>query len=72
MARSTTGRYELEAKSAARELWAVPQWHGKGVLGPWVLADGREILDLIATGTSANSGSPSGSSPTSPTDKPAI
>ena len=42
--------YDLEAKSSAQELWAVPKWQGQGDLGPWLLPDGRQILDLIATG----------------------
>jgi hypothetical protein len=42
--------YELEAKSSAKELWAVVKWEGQGDVGPWLLPDGREILDLIATG----------------------
>ena len=42
--------YELEARSAAKELWALPRWEGQGELGSWLLPDGREVFDLIATG----------------------
>ena len=34
VARATSGWYELEAKSSARELWALPHWDGKAELGP--------------------------------------
>ena len=42
--------YELEAKSSAKDMWAVVKWEGQGDVGPWLLPDGREILDLVATG----------------------
>lgn len=46
----TTEWYELEARWSSRELWAIPTWEGKSEYGPWLLPDGRDITDVIATG----------------------
>ncbi len=46
----TTEWYELEARSSAKDLWAIPKWEGQSELGPWLLPDGRDIIELIATG----------------------
>lgn len=44
------GEYELRAPSATRDLWVSPEWEGKLRFGPYVLPDGRDIIDLVEAG----------------------
>lgn len=40
----------VTGRSAVRDLWVSLTWPDKPTYGPWLLPDGRDIVDLVATG----------------------
>lgn len=42
--------YELQAKSATRDLWVMSRFPGEPELGPFLMADGSDVYELVADG----------------------
>lgn len=49
-ARTSTQWVELRPRSETADLWVVPTWEGKPMMGPWKTSDGRRIVEVIADG----------------------